>query len=439
VAAYVAVDTGTNVPMAFSAYFMLTFYNDVFRLPAIAGAITLFIYRVVAACDDLSVGFFISRRIYKRGKYRPYYLWLCVPFAVLTVLSYYTPGLRDAGKLAYTFVVLLACELTYTFINSATNSLLPHIAAEQDKRVRINTMKVICSVTAFVLVSVTARGMLDAFGQGDERRGYFMTACVFAALSLAPHLFAYFNIKEKPYIESVQRKRPIKELLGKILGNKGILLVVAVYFCFQLGNGFRDYTIMYYAIYHLGAPQAISVVIWAGVLPTLPTNMMIPWLLKRGRIETWMMVGLVGMAVTGALFVPCGTSLALFLVVRVCHGAFSALPGNLIFPTVALFVDKELRENRENVSELYYTTLSFGYKMGSAFSIGLCMVIMKWTGYQAASAVQTAGAVMGIEALFIGGAFAVLAVGALMMAFLIKWMNGNFIGKDVGGKYAGAQ
>src|SRR6185312_14583802 len=66
----------------FSMY-LLFFYTDVFGLaPAVVGTMFL-ITRIWDSCFDPIVGIIADRTKSKWGKFRPYLLWVAIPFAVI--------------------------------------------------------------------------------------------------------------------------------------------------------------------------------------------------------------------------------------------------------------------------------------------------------------------------------------------------------------------
>ena len=78
--------------------YLLYFYTDVFGLSvATAGAILLFT-RLLDAIDAPIWGFIVDHTKSKYGQSRPYFLWLCVPFAVFMWLTFTTPALSGTTK-----------------------------------------------------------------------------------------------------------------------------------------------------------------------------------------------------------------------------------------------------------------------------------------------------------------------------------------------------
>ena len=80
----------------FGAYLMI-FYTDVFGLPAAAVGTMFLITRIWDSVFDPIVGVAADRTQTRWGKFRPYLLWLAIPFAAFGVLTF----LDDDGVLRY--------------------------------------------------------------------------------------------------------------------------------------------------------------------------------------------------------------------------------------------------------------------------------------------------------------------------------------------------
>ena len=82
----------------FGAYLMI-FYTDVFGLPAAAVGTMFLITRIWDSVFDPIVGVAADRTQTRWGKFRPYLLWLAIPFAAIGVLTFTTPSFGQTGNL----------------------------------------------------------------------------------------------------------------------------------------------------------------------------------------------------------------------------------------------------------------------------------------------------------------------------------------------------
>ena len=89
----------------FGAYLMI-FYTDVFGLPAAAVGTMFLITRIWDSVFDPIVGVAADRTQTRWGKFRPYLLWLAIPFAAIGVLTFMTPSFGQTGNLIYAYITI---------------------------------------------------------------------------------------------------------------------------------------------------------------------------------------------------------------------------------------------------------------------------------------------------------------------------------------------
>ena len=88
-------DFGSNVVFQSLIYLLPVFYTDVFGLaPAVMGWMFLAV-RLLDTVTDPIMGVIAEKTSTRWGKFRPYLLWFCIPFAALFVLTYYTPEYKS--------------------------------------------------------------------------------------------------------------------------------------------------------------------------------------------------------------------------------------------------------------------------------------------------------------------------------------------------------
>src|SRR5438105_1291522 len=67
------------------SFYLLKFYTDIAGISALAAGNILLIARLVDALDAPLWGIVFERVRSRWGKFRPWFLWLCIPFAVTGV------------------------------------------------------------------------------------------------------------------------------------------------------------------------------------------------------------------------------------------------------------------------------------------------------------------------------------------------------------------
>ena len=84
--------------------------------PATVGSIFLLV-RLIDAVTDPLMGSLADKTRTRWGAYRPYLLWMALPFALISVLAFTTPDTDYNGKLIYAIASYVLLMLMYTAIN----------------------------------------------------------------------------------------------------------------------------------------------------------------------------------------------------------------------------------------------------------------------------------------------------------------------------------
>lgn len=117
----------------FGAYLMI-FYTDVFGLPAAIVGTMFLITRIWDSFFDPVVGVIADRTNSRWGKFRPYLLWLAVPFGVIGILTFYTPDFPLTGKIIFAYTTYSLMMMVYSAINVPYASLLGVMSPHPEDR-----------------------------------------------------------------------------------------------------------------------------------------------------------------------------------------------------------------------------------------------------------------------------------------------------------------
>src|SRR5436853_1793354 len=89
--AYGLGDMASNIVYQAVINILLYFYTDVYGIEAAAAGFLIFIVRVGDAVLDPMLGAAADRTRTKYGRYRPWMLWVAVPYGLLAVAAFFTP------------------------------------------------------------------------------------------------------------------------------------------------------------------------------------------------------------------------------------------------------------------------------------------------------------------------------------------------------------
>jgi len=78
--------------------FLLYFYTDIFGISAAIAGTMFLVVRIFDSVIDPVMGCLIDRTETRWGKFRPYLLWMAIPFGITGVLTFTTPDLSPSGR-----------------------------------------------------------------------------------------------------------------------------------------------------------------------------------------------------------------------------------------------------------------------------------------------------------------------------------------------------
>ena len=389
-----------SIYMAFSSYYLMMFLTDVALLPSAATAVLLFCFRLFSAIDTQAVGIFVNRMSFRDGKYRPYYKWCALPFSASLAALGLAPYIGASFRIVYTALILVVSDLSWTMLSMASLSMVPYLARGDESRSKFISFSNGSSIAAYILVGTFLLPISKLLGGGDRDYGLSLALVLLAALALPLILNAYFRLRERHY--STPREKPaVKDVFLAIGQSRRVLLFLAGFCLYCMGDGFKNLTAYYYLSHVMGRPDLLPVVILAGLISPLAMQLIIPGLLKFAKKERLIIAGLFAASASALLMLAAGTRPIALIICVVFYGIFTAVVANLVYAVTASFTD-EMRAQRDiSMSEILTAAMNLCSNLGVGIASGAAAMAMAAFGYSAQAASQSAGAVAGIKALYI--------------------------------------
>ena len=123
--------------------FLLFFYTDVFGISAAAVGTMFLVTRIWDAANDPIMGLLSDRTQTRWGKFRPYLLFVAVPFAIIGVLTFTTPDFSPSGKLVYAYITYSLMMMVYTAVNVPYSSLMGVMTNDPGERTTLASYRFI--------------------------------------------------------------------------------------------------------------------------------------------------------------------------------------------------------------------------------------------------------------------------------------------------------
>lgn len=405
-------DNASNLIWMTFIYFQLNFYTDVFGLTAAAIATMLFITRIWDMATDIIVGVIADRTKTRWGKFRPYLLWLAVPFGVIAVLTFTTPPFGPHAKLIYAYVTLTLMMLVYSGINIPYGALMGVISPDSQERTSVSSWRFSFAFVGGMIVAAFTQPMIAYFGKGNAVWGYEATMSVYAVAAVVMFLTCFASTKER--VQPVkEQKTSVWRDLGDLVRNFPWLLLCILGIAQVCFVAIRGAAIIYYFKYymgdlviapfghelHLGGVVGAGLFILVNTILSLLGTFLIQYVTPyTGRKKAFMACMLIAaIALFASYFVRPDQLLLLYGY----HVVYSILTGPTSALLWAMFADtadySEWKTGRR-ATGLVFSASGMSNKFGWAIGGTLAASLLAIYGYQA-NMIQTEHAQEGIRIL----------------------------------------
>ncbi|MDH3619682.1 MAG: MFS transporter [Gammaproteobacteria bacterium] len=414
-------DTASNFFFATFNIFLLYYYTDVFGISAAAVGTMFLVTKIIDAVSDPIMGLIADRTNSRWGKFRPYLLWVAVPYGLCGYAMFANPDLGDTGKLIYAYVTYSAMMLAYTAINVPYSALMGVISPSSIERTKVASYRFFCAFIAGWLVGTFVTPLKNMLGAGDEARGFQLTMLIFAVGSVALFWTTFATTKER-VVPTTTRTDIRKDL--KALFQNGPWIALFLTGIFTLINiAVRNGSLLYYFKYYVGDDGSrlflifdkTAVFLSLGLLAMVVGVMTTRFLSERFEKRSLMIVLSLLNALSMAVFYFIPSNQYWLMVLVNCLGMLAAGPTPaLVWSMYADTADYGEWKTGRRTTALVFSTVQFAHKMGLAVGAGLTGIILGWFGFIANEA-QTEASLDGIRFMFsvFPATFAVLGIIAI--------------------------
>lgn len=414
------------------SYFLPFFYSDIFGLSLVDAGTLMLITRIWDAVSDPMMGVISDRTRTRWGKYRPYLLWIAVPFAVCGVLLFTTPDAGYGFKLFWAYFTYILMMTVYTAINVPYGAMLDVVTrSSQEKTVFSSYRMVFAYAGSFIaLLSWEPLCRLFAGVPSDTPlkqcgpQAWQLAMCVIGAVCAVLFFLCFKMTRE---VVDSPSKASVGNDFKTLLTNRPWWLMNGVAIFNNFYNIIRGSAVAYLFSTVIGGSAGVSIFTFAlsaGVFLCIGelVNMVsvplaVPLGARMGKKSTFLLSLLVVIA-SSLLFWWCPVTTAGVWMMVVLQVVFSVALG-ICSPLVwSMYADvanySELKNNSASTG-LIFSSASMAQKFGSAFGGAAVMWILAGFGYDKALAVQPAEAVTGIRAMMSLIPAALAAVGAVLV------------------------
>ncbi len=253
--AYGLGDAASSMYWKLFGMYLMFFYTDIFGMEAKVVGTMFLITRVWDSLFDPVVGVFADRIHTRWGKFRPFMLYMAIPFGIMGVLTFYTPAFGDIGKVVYAYLTYSIMMMVYSAINVPYASLLGVISPSPKVRNVLATYRMTFAYLGSFVTLLLFSPLVSYFSGGskaltDQQQGWTMAAVVIAACSVVLFLLCFLWTRER-VTNIPEQQSTLKEDIRDLVRNGPWWILLGASIMTLLFNSVRDGAALYYFKYYV--------------------------------------------------------------------------------------------------------------------------------------------------------------------------------------------
>ncbi|MDD2525025.1 MAG: MFS transporter [Bacteroidales bacterium] len=396
----------------FSMY-LLFFYTDVYGLnPAAVGTMFL-ITRIWDSFLDPVIGVIADRTETRWGKFRPYLLFMALPFGLAGVFTFFTPDVGPQWKLVYAYITYTMMMMVYSAINVPYASLLGVMTPDPKERTTLSSYRMFFAYVGSFIAVLLIQPLVEFFSKTgntvNPQQGWFYGVSVIAVMCVTLFVGCFGLTRERIKPMKKQEKGSLKKDLIDLWHNHPWWILLGASIGTLVFNSLRDGAAIYYFKYYILEENSLQIA---------PLRVTVTWTslyLALGQIAN--MVGVIlaapvsnciGKKFTFMTAMSLATLLSIFfywltpeqvVLIFVFQAMISACAG-IIFPLLwSMYADiadySELKCGRR-ATGLIFSSSSMSQKLGWTLGGAVTGWLLAYFGFKA-NMIQSDTAITGIK------------------------------------------
>lgn len=411
------------------SYYLPFFYSNIFGLSLAHAGTLVLVTKLYDAVSDPVMGLIADRTNTRWGKYRPYLLWIAIPFAVAGILAFFTPQTDNyTFKHVYAYVTYILMMTVYTAINVPYGAMLGVMTDDSREKSVFSSFRMFFAfIGSFIAMGSfepllklrqSIMGTLPAeWTLADSTPADWTIAVSVIGIVCAVLFILSFVMTRERVTEAEMAKEPVKENSNEIaktsvaedlkalVANGPWWMLLGGGIAILLFNCVRGGAAAYYFADVLGTNAIFTLALFltvgeisqlVGVVVTVPVSE------KIGKKATFLLV-LVAVTVLSIIVAflpetPAGMWALLVSQILICIAIGINSP--LLWSMFADVADYSELKNGRASTGLIFSSSSMAQKFGAAFGSAIVLWVLMAFGYDnAKGAVQTPEALATIKAL----------------------------------------
>ena len=377
------------------------FYTEVYGLDTATVASIFLVVRIVDAITDPLMGALVDRTKTKWGKYRPYLIFLCVPYSIASVLVFTVPDFGPEGKIIYAYTTYITLMLLFTAINIPYGAMTGVMTSDPKERASINATRFMFATGGGLIVTSLVLPMTELWD--NPAVGYRNAMVLMAILSVVLFVICFVTTKERVKgVELKKRKSSVLKDLLFVIKNDQYRLVALATLLMVTAQTVKNTTQLYYiTIYVEDAVKysALFLSIWmvGGMIGAQLATKLLRFMDKK---KAYMSLLYICAMASAASWLLGRNSIIAIMVLQFFVGFFNQMIAPIWFTYTADAVDYGELKFKRRIDGLTLSFTLFFLKLGLSIGGAIALTIMGYYGYTSGGVVQSEGAIQGVLFVF---------------------------------------
>lgn len=376
-------DTATNLVWRTLMVFLPIFYTDVFGITAAAVGTLLLVCRFWDGITDFIMGLIADRTDTRWGKFRPWILWMAVPFGIMTILTFTTPDLSTTGKLIYAYITYSGLILVFTASNVPYSALMGVMSPDPNERTGLSSYRFFFAFLGGLITQGLNIYLVGFFGHGNKVLGYKYTMTLFAVLSVIFFLITFLTTKERVKPKKIEHSS-LKQDLKDLVRNQPWIVLFLFGIFFITMTTLKQGVTMFYFKYYVGTVDLATSFMIAGLAAAMIaaalTQRLVRIFGRKGTIRASLLLALVS---SSLLFFARPTDIIIIFVLSILTEFSTGPIITLFFAMLADSADYSEWKNDRRATGLVFSAGTLSIKFGTGIAGALIGWLLTIFGYTA--------------------------------------------------------
>lgn len=411
-----------NVWMMAIPMFLMTFATENLTVAVGVVGLVMMLVKVLDGFTDIIAGIIIDNTKSKKGKARPWMLWMAVPYAITLAAVFYIPeGASPVVKIVLLAVLYaLSISVFGTIISVARTVLMTRMTNDPKERGQLGVLNDgVSAILCGLLMSLTNVWAM--------KYGYAPVFTVYAVVAFAACILTYIlcreNVGELNDIMIGEKRQSVKlkDLFITLGKNKYAFVLLIYIFILNLANTIIQTGGVYYAANVLGDQMLFSKYMMFMVIGNIAGFLIAaPLVRKIGSRKIFILGSILGAVAAATMFFSHGRSFAL-----ICVCVLVIAVSGITFTTTQIMamtgecVDYGEWKTGVRAEGVTSAISSIGVKIGGAVGSALLSAAMAAGGYISGAASQTPEAIEAINFAFAG--IPMILYAGLAVLYIFTW------------------